>query len=299
MTLSAKERGAMLEINSIGATNRLKEADSMWNDEMKANRGWWDEAAQVHSQGDWYQMKEFRAGAIKLHTLERDEVGDVSGKKLLHLQCHFGMDTLSWARLGAQVTGVDFSEEAIRIARGLSEELHLDATFVCCNLYDLPTVLAGAGTYDIVFSSYGAICWLPDLAPWGAIIARYLKPGGFFYLAEGHPLLWSLDEQSSQFRVTYPYFSKESIRDESSGTYADKDAMLEHRVTYSWNHPLSVIFGSLLSAGLTLDFFHEHPFCAWEALPGMEQGADRLYRFTDPASRGVIPLMYSLKATKQ
>ena len=271
----------------------------MLNDEMKNNRGWWNEAARVHYRGDWYRMNEFRAGAIKLHPLEREEVGDVAGKRLLHLQCHFGMDTLSWARLGAQVTGVDFSEDAIAIARELSEELKLDATFVCSNIYDLPGVLEGAGTYDIVFSSYGAICWLPDLQPWGQIIARYLKPGGFFYIAEGHPFMWSLDDQSTEFKVKYPYFSKEPIRDESTGTYAAKDAMLEHTVTYSWNHPLGTIFDALFSAGLTLDFFHEHQFCAWEALPEMEEGEDRLLRFKDPKKREMIPLMYSLKATKK
>src|SRR5205085_6903125 len=134
----------------------------------------------------------------------------------------------SWARLGAQVTGVDFAGDAIAIARRLSEEFKLDATFVCSNIYDLPGVLEGAGTYDIVFSSYGAICWLPDLEPWGKIIAHYLKPGGFFYIAEGHPFMWIFDEKSPDLKVGHPYFSKEPIKDEVSGTYAEKDAKLEH-----------------------------------------------------------------------
>src|SRR5579871_5142511 len=138
----------------------------MLNDEMRTNRDWWNEAARVHFQGAGYKVDEFRAGAIRLHDLERKEVGDVTGKKLLHLQCHFGMDTLSWARLGAHVTGMDFAEKAIEIARSASQELHLDATFVCCDLYDLPNVLDAAGEFDIVYTSYGAIGWLPDLQPW-------------------------------------------------------------------------------------------------------------------------------------
>src|SRR6266446_2300334 len=125
------------------------------DDYIIINQEWWNEVAQVHAQGDAYLLKEFKAGMNKLYPLDLEEVGDVTGKKLLHLQCHFGMDTLSWARLGARVTGVDFSEKATTIARGLSEEFQLDATFVCCNLYDLPNVLEGAGTYDMVFSSYG------------------------------------------------------------------------------------------------------------------------------------------------
>jgi len=246
-------------------------------------------------------VDEFRAGMIKLHTLEREEVGDVAGKKLLHLQCHFGMDTLSWARLGAQVTGIDYSEEAIALARRLSQETGLDATFICSNIYDVPDVLEGAGTFDIVFTSYGAIGWLPDLQPWGAIIARYLKPGGFFYIAEGHPFMFTMDDYSAELKIRYPYFSKEAIKGDEPGTYAEKDAHLEHSTTYGWNHTFEEIFGSLLSVGLTIDFFHEHPFCVWESFPemDMEEGADRYIRFKDPQKREMIPLMFSLKAVKK
>ncbi len=273
----------------------------MMNDEMRVNRDWWDEAARVHFQGKGYMVDEFRTGMIKLHTLEREEVGDVAGKRLLHLQCHFGMDTLSWARLGAQVTGVDYSEEAIELARRLNQETGLDGTFICSNIYDVPDVLEGAGTFDIVFTSYGAIGWLPDLQPWGAIIARYLKPGGFFYIAEGHPFMFTMDDYSTELKVCYPYFSKEAIKGDEQGTYAEKDAHLEHSTTYGWNHTFEEIFGSLLSAGLTIDFFHEHPFCAWEPFPAMdmEEGADRYTRFKDPQKREMIPLMFSLKATKR
>ena len=158
------------------------------DDYMKDNQGWWNEAAQVHAQGEGYLMREFKQGLNKLHPLDREEVGDVTGKKLLHLQCHFGMDTLSWARLGAQVTGIDFADKAIAIAKDLSQELNLDATFLCSDIYHVRDALDAAGQFDIVYTSYGAICWLPDLQPWGQIIAHYLKPGGFFYIAEVIPL---------------------------------------------------------------------------------------------------------------
>ncbi len=264
----------------------------------KANLDWWNEAAVVHSQGEGYELAAFKAGKSKLHPLELTEVGDVAGKKLLHLQCHFGLDTLSWARLGAQVTGIDFSDKAIAIAQDLSRELNLDATFICTELYNLPEALDAAGAFDIVFTSYGAIGWLPDLQPWGRIIGHYLKPGGFFYIAEGHPFMWNFDDKSSDLTLRYPYFSKEPIKDEEEGTYAEKDARLEHITTYGWNHTFSEIFNSLISAGLTIDFLHEHPFCAWNCFPDMEEGEDRFLRFKDPAKRDLIPLMFSLKATK-
>ena len=211
---------------------------------IKANLDWWNEAVGVHAQGDTYGLERFKAGQSKLKYLEREEVGEVAGKSLLHLQCHFGLDTLSWARLGAHVTGVDFSEKAIALARSLAEEEGLDATFVQSDVYDLPEVLSGP--FDIVYASYGVIGWLPDLLPWGSIIARFLKPGGFFYIAEGHPFMWLLDDTTSEFKVVHSYFSHEPIREEGQGSYADKSAQMEHTVTYGWNHTFSEIFTALL-----------------------------------------------------
>jgi SAM-dependent methyltransferase len=275
----------------------------MMDDYMKINQEWWNEAAQVHAQGYGYQLQAFLYGMNKLHNLEQTEVGDVQGKKLLHLQCHFGLDTLSWARLGAQVTGVDYAEQAIAIAQSLYEQLRPDlpaeATFVCSNIYTLPEVLDAAGQFDIVYTSYGVIGWLPNLLPWGKIIAHYLKPGGFFYIAEGHPFMWIFDEKSPDLKPVYPYFSREPIKDESSGTYAEPNTQLAHTTTYGWNHTLSEIFTSLISAGLTIDFFHEHPFCAWDCLPPMEPGPDNFLQFADAQKRAMIPLMFSLKATKR
>jgi SAM-dependent methyltransferase len=262
----------------------------------KANLDWWNEAVGVHVQGDIYGLERFKAGTSTLKFLEREEVGEVAGKSLLHLQCHFGLDTLSWARLGATVTGVDFSEKAIALARSLANEVHLDAAFVHSDLYELPNVLSGQ--FDIVYTSYGVIGWLPDLQPWGLIIARYLKPGGFFYVAEGHPFMWVFDDQSADFKVAHSYFSREPIKEEQEGSYADKSAHMDHTVTYGWNHTFSEIIMALLSAGLRIEFLHEFPFCAWENFPEMERSDDRFHRMSDPNKDNLIPMTFSLKATK-
>jgi SAM-dependent methyltransferase len=262
----------------------------------EANLAWWNEAVDIHAQGDTYLLESFKAGRFKLKTLEREEVGDVTGKSLLHLQCHFGMDTLSWARLGATVTGVDFSEKAITLARSLSSETGLDATFVQSDIYQLPQVLSG--TFDIVYTSYGVIGWLPDLLPWGKIIADYLKPGGFFYIVEAHPFMWTLDEKTTAFQVIYSYFSPEPIKSEEEGTYANRNAKKVHTVTYGWNHSLSEIFMSLITAGLKIEFFHEFPFCGWENFPEMVKGEDRFFRMKDPQKENLVPMTFSLKVTK-
>lgn len=262
----------------------------------KANLDWWNEAVGVHAQGNTYGLESFKAGMSRLKYLEREEVGEVAGKSVLHLQCHFGLDTLSWARLGANVTGVDFSEKAIALARSLAEEEGLDATFVQSDIYDLPSALSRQ--FDIVYTSYGVIGWLPDLLPWGTIIARFLKPGGFFYIAEGHPFMWLLDDATSDFNVTHPYFSHDTMKEEGEGSYADRSAKMEHTVTYGWNHTFSEIFTSLLSAGLRIDFLHEFPFCAWSNFPEMILGEDRFNRMKDPQKNNIIPMTFSLKATR-
>ncbi|MCZ7544594.1 MAG: class I SAM-dependent methyltransferase [Anaerolineae bacterium] len=155
-------------------------------DYMESNRALWDEWTGIHAKSAFYDLEGFKAGRLSLDRVAREGLGDVTGKRLLHLQCHFGMDTLSWARLGAEVTGVDFSEKAIALARALSAELSIPARFVCANIYDLPAALDGA--FDIVFTSGGVLYWLPDLVRWAEIVAHYLRPGGTFFLADSHPL---------------------------------------------------------------------------------------------------------------
>jgi 2-polyprenyl-3-methyl-5-hydroxy-6-metoxy-1,4-benzoquinol methylase len=261
---------------------------------MDANKAMWDEYAAIHPGSAFYDLQGFKNGANKLNPLEREEVGDVRGKSLLHLQCHFGLDTLSWARLGASVTGVDFSPTAIRQAESLSAELHIPASFICCNLFDLPAHLHEQ--FDIVFTSYGVLCWLDDIQHWAQIAASYVKPGGCFYIAEFHPFALVFDDEASELRYRYPYFLKEPLSFEIKGTYADPAAQVKASTEYEWQHTLADIVTALVDAGLHIEFLHEHPFTVYQQLPMLQADGTGYWRF--PQGAQPIPLMFSLKATK-
>ncbi len=269
------------------------------NEYMEVNRERWNELVSLHAASNMYDLEGFRKGGIRIRAFEREEVGEVSGKSLLHLQCHFGVDTLSWARLGAKVTGVDYSDQAIELARSLSQELHIPATFVLSNVYDVPQTLDAAGQFDIVYTSHGVIGWLPDLKPWAQVIAHYLKPGGFFYIAEAHPFMWTFDNDSPDFKLKYPYFTREPIRSVAEGSYAT-NAKMQNNTEYNWSHTFGEILNSLIEVGLKIDFLHEYPFSEWKCFPNMnmQEVEDRSYRFTDPAITSMLPLTLTLKATK-
>ena len=270
------------------------------NDYMKVNRQRWDELVSIHAGSEFYDLASLKAGKTSLHSIELGEVGDVAGKSLLHLQCHFGMDTLSWARLGAKVTGADFSQSAIEFAQSLSQELGIEARFVCSNVYDLPQALSGQ--FDIVFTSYGVLGWLPDVAAWARVVAHFLKPGGTFYIVDGHPFKDIFDFDSSatglqDVRISYSYFDAQPVRSNVAGTYADRNAHVSHTTTYEWTHTLGEILTALIAAGLKIEFLHEFPFCAWACFPGMEQSEDGWWRLKEQEI--TLPLMYSIKATKE
>ena len=208
---------------------------------FEANKNAWNNKTKVHLKSSFYNIEGFKKGNSSLKFIELEEVGDVKDKTVLHLQCHFGQDSLSWQRLGAEVTGVDFSEESIKAATELNEELNLDAKFICSNIYDLENHLDEQ--FDIVFTSYGTIGWLPDLKEWGRLISRYLKPGGIFYIVEFHTMLWMFDDDFKNIECSY--FNYGEIKDEATGTYADVNAPLK-QIQYGWNHPLSEIINSLI-----------------------------------------------------
>ncbi len=269
------------------------------DDPFDTNRRWWNEAVGVHlhSSGPGsYDVAGFKKGRSALHPAELREVGDVRGKKLLHLQCHFGLDTLSWARLGADATGVDFSEAGIEEARALADELKIPARFVLSNVYSVRDILKD--DFDVVFSSYGAVNWLPDLAAWAGIIASYLRPGGFFYLIDAHPFarIFYSGPDATDLRPHEPYWLLGPSRIDEDGTYADKGAHFENRVTLEFAHTLGEIVTSLIDAGLRIEFLHEFPFCAWEMFPFMTKSPDGYYRLTENPDR--IPLMFSVRASK-
>lgn len=267
------------------------------NEYLKANQAQWDESVSSHVKSALYDVPGFKAGRNTLRPIEREELGDVAGKSLLHLQCHFGMDTLSWARLGAKVTGVDFSNEAISAARTLSAEVGIDARFVHSNIYDLRDNLTGE--FDIVFTSYGVLVWLPDMVEWAKTAAHFLKPGGTFLVVDGHPMSHMLEynEQTGELDWEYDYFNKpQPYRFEGSDTYAAKDALVNNRVTYEWNHSLDEIVNSIIGAGLTIEHLHEFPVCGYENFPCMKKGKDGWWLL--PEKYRDTPMLFSIKARK-
>ena len=273
---------------------------------FETNKASWNKRTIVHRDSSFYRLKEFKAGETSLTKIELEELGDVKGKSLLHLQCHFGLDTMSWSRLGAKCVGVDLSDEAIKAAKEINDELGLDAKFICCNVYDLhpenikssktPPLegLGEAGAFDIVFTSYGTIGWLPDLDKWAELISYYLKPRGIFYIADFHPALWMMDNDFTY--IKYSYFNKEVIVDEEVGTYGDKNAPIS-TTNYGWNHPFSEILNALIKNGLTITHLNEFPFSPYNCFNKTEQGNDGMWRIAGMDEK--LPMMYSIKARKQ
>ncbi len=256
---------------------------------FEANRQSWDKRTQVHKDSKFYDIAAFLEGKSSLMPIETAALGDVKGKSLLHLQCHFGQDTLSWARMGAKATGVDFSTEAIKLARALNDQLDLDAHFVECNVYDLPQHLEGQ--FDIVFTSYGVIGWLPDLTRWAKVIRHFLKPGGTFLMVEFHPVVWMMDDDFTMLK--YAYDNKEIIEEEATGTYTDRDAPIKSK-EYYWNHSLSEVITVLLEEGLQLQHFEEFDYSLYDCFPKTVEIQPG--RWQIKGLEGVLPMMYSVKA---
>ena len=269
----------------------------LMNDYMNANKELWDKLAKIHYDSEFYDVKGFLEGKQTLDPIELDELPNLSGNSVLHLMCHFGMDTLSLARLGGRVTGVDFSQESIALAESLAKAAKIDARFICSDIYKLGSVLDEK--FDVVFTSGGILMWLPDLERWAQIINKFLKPGGLFYIREFHPFAYIFNDEDDEtdFVVKYPYFQgKEPIMFEEEGSYADEAAETGKMKTYEWNHPISRIITVLANQGLRLEFFHEFPVCSYKALPFMIQNAAGRWVF--PKHGDSVPVMFSIKATK-
>lgn len=265
---------------------------------MAVNRRFWEEAVPVHVASAFYDVDGFRRGRCTLSPIESAELGDVSGLRVAHLQCHFGMDTLSLVRRGAVVTGFDYSSAAIAAARRLSDETGLEARFVAANVYDAPSV--ADDTFDLVFTTWGVLSWLPDLEAWGEVVARLLHPGGRFYLAEAHPAVHWFDETAP---ASAPLLHRHDFRGHGAplffdepGSYADPEAPIENTVEYAYVYTLEGVVSALARAGLVIDFLHEHDALAWQALPALEPGDDGLWRM--PAERPRIPLSFSIAARR-
>lgn len=261
----------------------------------------WEAWTAVHATGDFYDLDGFRQGGIRLRDEEVEALGDVRGQTLLHLQCHFGIDTLSWARLGATVTGADFSPAAIRLAREIATDLGLhDARFVESNLYDLPAALDE--TFDIVYTSRGVLGWLPDITGWARVVAHFLRPGGRFYISEVHPVAQAFENEGvapGELRLAYPYWEhRDPLIFDVQGSYADPSADIGVQHEHGWDHGLGEIVTALIDAGLRLEWLRESPELDWGA-DFLVETAPGSGRFRLPADvKGEIPLMFSLLATK-
>lgn len=263
----------------------------------EANNVNWSERVLIHRNDTtgMYSIEDFLNGGDVLCGIEAAEIGDVSGLSILHLQCHFGMDTLSLARRGATVTGLDFSANAVGEARKLAAHAGLEARFVEGNLYDAPNLIEGQ--FDRVFVTWGAINWLPDVFRWAEIVAHFLKPGGSLYLAEGHPVAECFDQVGEEIKPAFYWRTPQSepLSFDEEISYAGTEPIRNTR-TYEWIHPISDVLNALIGAGLTIKRFTEHETLPWKLFPMMVPAGDSLFRLPDHIP--VFPLSYSLDAAK-
>jgi 2-polyprenyl-3-methyl-5-hydroxy-6-metoxy-1,4-benzoquinol methylase len=262
------------------------------SEKFETNRKTWNAKVAIHAESEFYDLANFRKGKTSLNKYEIETLGNISKKRLLHLQCHFGQDTLSLARMGAKCTGVDISDEGIKLAKQLNTELKLNASFVCCNVLDTSKYVSEK--FDIVFTSYGTIGWLPDLKPWAEMISGRLKPGGFFYIVEFHPIAWMFDYTLSPPIMKYAYHKKEAIYEEYEGTYANKDSKMISK-EYGWNHSLGEVITSLSEVGLNIDYLKEHDASPYDIFPGLVKNTDGMFELINK----MYPLIFEVKAIKK
>jgi len=260
-------------------------------DYFEANRQLWNDKTPVHYHSDFYDMPAFLAGKTSLQQIEMEQLGDVQGQKILHLQCHFGQDSLSLARMGAEVVGVDFSDKAIETARQLNEQLGLNARFIQSNVYELKSHLDEQ--FDLVFTSYGTIGWLPDLDRWAEIVAHFLKPGGVFHFVEFHPVVWLFDENFERFK--FSYFNSGPDIEEIEGTYADRQAAIGGQ-SVSWSHSIGEILTALLTQNLQLEKFQEFDYSPYDCFNKTVKIGER--RWQIQGLQGIVPMVFALQARK-
>ncbi|MFN0193052.1 MAG: class I SAM-dependent methyltransferase [Aestuariivirga sp.] len=267
---------------------------------FEQNRRNWDDRAAIHCRDEagGYQVAAFLAGEDNLHPIEDREIGDVRGKRIAHLQCHFGIDTLCLARRGASCVGLDFSPVAIGHARELQTKTKLDAIFIEGNVYDARTLIDGH--FDMVYVTWGAINWLPDIKAWAYLVSSLLRPGGSIYLLEGHPSLMTLDEKTPELRPAYDWRNPpdKPLTMAEELTYTGDTAKIAHPVTHEWIHPLSDIVNAVIAAGLRLEWLHEHEELAWQFAPIMMPVEGKRTMWVLPEGFPRLPLSFSLRARK-
>ena len=267
-------------------------------DPIDINRRNWDERVAIHardSTGD-YMLDRFRAGEDALHDIEAAELGDIAGKRVLHLQCHIGRDTLCLVRRGAIATGLDFSEPALTVARQLARETNLSVEFVHGTVDDAPKL--APGPFDLVFTTWGTICWLPDMKRWARVIASVLKPGGELYFADMHPSFAVLEVVDGKLVPSWNFDTppEAPLSFTNATTYTGDPTVMQNQSTREWIHSLSMVLGALIDAGLSITMFREHELLPWQGLPILVPATERMWRLPDGLPR--MPLSYSLRATK-
>lgn len=265
---------------------------------MRVNARNWDSRTSVHVASDFYDLAGLRAGAERLAPFEYDELGDLEGRDLVHLQCHIGTDTVCLARAGARAVGVDLSPESVASARTLAAECGVDVRYEAANVYDAVDVLDGE-RFDVVYTGKGSLVWLPDLDRWAGVVADLLRPGGLLHLVEFHPVLGSLaDEQPDEgLAVAYDYLGgRGAYQFDGTYTYTDGDALTENTVTYQWSHGLDEVVNALVAAGLRIVSLVEHDILPWERFAGMADAGNGWWRL--PEGRPRVPLLYSLRAVR-
>lgn len=258
---------------------------------IEINRRTWNEKTAVHFESDFYNVKEFILGGNSLNSIELNLLGDIVGKRILHLQCHFGQDSISLARLGAKVTGVDLSDKAIEKGIELAKKCNADVNFICCDIYELEHYLDDK--FDIVFTSYGTIGWLPDINKWAKVVSHFLKPKGKFVFAEFHPVVWMYDDDFTEVR--YSYFNDAPIIELENGTYAEKDAAIQQEFC-CWNHGLAEVMQALMNEGLRIDNFQEFNYSPYNCFNKTVQITENKFQLEPFGNK--IPLVYALSATK-
>lgn len=254
-------------------------------DYLALNKEAWDKRTKIHVDSKFYDVDGFINGKSSLNDIELTEVGEVKGKSLLHLQCHFGLDTLSWARLGAKVTGVDLSHEGISQAVSLAETLNIESNFVCSDIYEFGET--NKKQFDIVFTSYGALCWLPDLTKWALTIAKSLKVGGQVNVVEFHPF--------NEILSGHSYFKTNTPDIESEGTYTE-NCPGEKSTMVTWAHPISEVINAFIEAGISIESFNEYPYSPYNCFEGLEKTSDNNYQRISSGQQ--VPLVYSIKGRK-
>lgn len=259
---------------------------------IEINRQSWNNRTDTHLKSEFYDLNSFIKGKTSLNSIELDLLGDLTGKTILHLQCHFGQDTISLSRLGAETTGVDLSDKAIESAKQIANDTNSSATFICCDIYELPIYLDKQ--FDIVYTSYGTIGWLPDLDKWAKIVSKFLKPNRQFIFVEFHPLVWMFDDNFE--KIHYRYFNSGAIVESERGTYADKNADITQEYVM-WNHGLSEVINNLIKNGLEINSLNEYDYSPYDCFNKTIEFEPKKYRIDHLENK--IPMVYSIVAEKK